>query len=577
MWTMINKYIKPYWKAALLAPLLMMVEVYADLLQPQLMASIVDRGVLAGDIAHIQKTGALMLGVALIGLAGGVGCTVFSSIASQKFGADVRTDLFMKVQASSFRNLERFTTGSLITRLTNDVTQVQMFVQMMLRVLVRAPLLTIGSLIMAFTISVKLALILVIVTPILFGVLFVVIRRGFPLFSQVQQKLDRVNNVLQENLSGIRVVKAFVRADYENKRFRRANDDFMHIAVKANLVMATMMPVMFLLLNASIVAALWFGGRLYWGGSLQVGELVAFTNYVTQMLFSMLMVGMMMMNVSRAKASADRIQEVLGSQSEIRDKDGSKPHTIRAGRIVFDGVSFAYDPDEPVLQDISFTAEPGQTVAILGATGSGKSSLVSLIPRLYDVTSGRVLIDGIDVRDFPQRHLRGQIGMVLQQAILFSGTIRDNIGFGRSDPSQEEIEAAARAAQAHDFIAALPDGYDTVLGQRGVNLSGGQKQRISIARALLLRPRILILDDSTSAVDLGTESRIQAALKELMRDSTCLIIAQRISSVLEADQIIVLDEGRIAAIGTHRELMRTSEVYQEIYRSQLKEEDAASA
>ncbi|WP_019535756.1 ABC transporter ATP-binding protein [Paenibacillus ginsengihumi] len=577
MWTIIAKYIRPYWKAALLAPLLMMVEVYTDLLQPQLMASIVDHGVLTGDIAHIQKTGALMLGVALIGLAGGVGCTVFSSIASQQFGADVRSDLFMKVQASSFRNLERFTTGSLITRLTNDVTQVQMFVQMLLRILVRAPLLTVGSLIMAFTISVKLALILVIVTPVLFGVLFAVIRRGFPLFSQVQQKLDRLNNVLQENLSGIRVVKAFVRADYENKRFRAANDDFMHIAVKANLVMATMMPVMFLLLNASIVAALWFGGKLYWGGSLQVGELVAFTNYVTQMLFSMMMVGMMMMNVSRAKASVGRIQEVLGSQSEIRDKDGAKPHTIRAGRIAFEDVSFAYDPDEPVLQHISFTAEPGQTVAILGATGSGKSSLVSLIPRLYDVAAGRVLIDGIDVRDFPQRHLRSQIGMVLQQAVLFSGTIRDNIAFGRPDASQEEIEAAARAAQAHDFIAALADGYDTVLGQRGVNLSGGQKQRISIARALLIKPRILILDDSTSAVDLGTESRIQAALKELMQGSTCLIIAQRISSVLEADQIIVLDEGRVAAVGTHRELLATSEVYQEIYRSQLKEEDAASA
>lgn len=577
MWTIIAKYIRPYWKAALLAPLLMMVEVYTDLLQPQLMASIVDHGVLTGDIAHIQKTGALMLGVALIGLAGGVGCTVFSSIASQQFGADVRSDLFMKVQASSFRNLERFTTGSLITRLTNDVTQVQMFVQMLLRILVRAPLLTVGSLIMAFTISVKLALILVIVTPVLFGVLFAVIRRGFPLFSQVQQKLDRLNNVLQENLSGIRVVKAFVRADYENKRFRAANDDFMHIAVKANLVMATMMPVMFLLLNASIVAALWFGGKLYWGGSLQVGELVAFTNYVTQMLFSMMMVGMMMMNVSRAKASVGRIQEVLGSQSEIRDKDGAKPHTIRAGRIAFEDVSFAYDPDEPVLQHISFTAEPGQTVAILGATGSGKSSLVSLIPRLYDVAAGRVLIDGIDVRDFPQRHLRSQIGMVLQQAVLFSGKIRDNIAFGRPDASQEEIEAAARAAQAHDFIAALADGYDTVLGQRGVNLSGGQKQRISIARALLIKPRILILDDSTSAVDLGTESRIQAALKELMQGSTCLIIAQRISSVLEADQIIVLDEGRVAAVGTHRELLATSEVYQEIYRSQLKEEDAASA
>ncbi|MBE1443662.1 ABC transporter ATP-binding protein [Paenibacillus sp. OAS669] len=580
MWKLF-RYLKPYWKSALLAPLLMLVEVYMDLLQPKLMASIVNEGVLQRDLLHIQKVGAMMIGFSLIGLIGGLGCTVFSSLASQNFGADVRKDLFQKVQSFSFRNLDQFKAGSLVTRLTNDVVQMQNLVQMTLRILVRAPFLAIGSLIMAVTISYRLAIILAVVIPILFLVLYLLIRFAFPLFSIVQSKLDSVNNVLQENLAGIRVVKAFVRSDYENKRFRKANNDYTEIAMKATRIVALNMPVMTLILNASIVAVLWYGGNLTWEGSLPVGDLIAFVNYVTQVLFSLLMVGMMLMFVSRAKASADRINEVMQVQSEITDDGHTVSRAVRVGEVTFEHVSFAYNTDasvpkdslseqkELVLKDIHFTASPGQTVAILGATGSGKSTLVSLIPRLYDTTKGTVLIDGIDVRQMSLDQLRHQVGMVLQQAILFTGTIRDNIRFGKPDASQEEVEAAAKAAQAHDFIMSMPEGYDTELGQRGVNLSGGQKQRISIARALLVRPSILILDDSTSAVDLGTESRIQAAIKELMRESTCFLIAQRISSVLDADKILVLEEGRIVAEGTHQELIRTSPEYQDIYNSQI--------
>ncbi|WP_028551396.1 ABC transporter ATP-binding protein [Paenibacillus sp. UNC451MF] len=580
MWKLF-RFLKPYWKSALLAPLLMLVEVYMDLLQPKLMASIVNEGVLQKDLLHIQKTGALMIGFTLIGLIGGLGCTLFSSLASQNFGADVRNELFQKVQSFSFRNLDQFKAGSLVTRLTNDVVQMQNLVQMTLRILVRAPFLAIGSLIMAVTISYRLAAILAVVIPVLFLVLYLLIRFAFPLFSKVQSKLDSVNNVLQENLAGIRVVKAFVRSDYENKRFRTANNDYTEIAMKATRIVALNMPVMTLILNASIVAVLWYGGNLTWEGSLPVGDLIAFVNYVTQVLFSLLMVGMMLMFVSRAKASADRINEVMEVQSEITEDGHAVSRSVRAGEVTFEHVSFAYNGEESthmdsiseqrdlVLKDIHFTAEPGQTVAILGATGSGKSTLVNLIPRLYDTTKGNVLIDGIDIRQMSLDHLRNQVGMVLQQAILFTGTIRDNIRFGKPDASQEEVEEAAKAAQAHDFIMSMPEGYDTELGQRGVNLSGGQKQRISIARALLVRPAVLILDDSTSAVDLGTESRIQAAIKSLMRESTCFVIAQRISSVLDADKILVLDEGRIVAEGTHQELIQTSPEYQDIYNSQI--------
>ncbi len=571
------KYIKPYWKAALLGPLLMVLEVSMDLLQPKLMAQIVDQGVLAGNLDEIRRTGLMMLVTSLIGMIGGVGCGIFSTIAAMRFGADLREAVFNKVQRFSFRNLEKMHTASLITRLTNDVSQVQLFVQMLLRMMVRSPFLAVGSLILAFTISWKLAMILVVVVPVLFTVVAMITRKGFPLFAKVQKRLDRMNTVLQENLAGIRVVKAFVRSDYETKRFTEANDDYMAVALRANVMMATLSPVMFLLLNGTIVTVLWLGGNLFWDNTLPIGDLAAFINYVTQLLSSLLMVGMMLANISRATASSERIVEVLEKEPEIKNPDRVLAERIRKGRIEFEGVGFAYDGGERVLRDINFTVQPGETLAILGATGSGKSTLVSLIPRLYEAGEGRVLIDGTDVRDYPLEGLRGSIGMVLQEAVLFSGTIRENIAFGMPDATLEEVEAAAQAAQAHEFITGLPQGYETVLGQRGVNLSGGQKQRISIARALLMKPAVLIFDDSTSAVDLGTESRIQKALRERMKETTSLIIAQRISSVMEADRILVLEDGTVAASGNHRELMAHSPVYRDIYRSQLGEEEVLYA
>lgn len=568
------KYLKPYWKATILAPLFMIIEVSMDLLQPKLMAEIVNHGVFNNDLEFILKTGSLMILAALFGLLGGVGCTVFASKASVNFAADVRKDAFDKVQTFSFKNLDQFEGGSLITRLTNDVVQLQMFVLMALRS-IRSPLLTIGSVIMVFTISIKLAIIFVLTIPILLVVLYLLIRYAFPLYSTVQQKLDKVNSVLQENLMGIRVVKAFVRTDYENTRFSRTNTDYTDMAVRATRLVSLNMPVMMIIINVSLVIILWFGAGQTWNGSLQIGDLIAFINYVTQVLSAIMMIGMIMMNISRAKVSADRVQEVLNTDSDLTDYKGAVSHVITRGEVMFDHVSFGYSDrsKETVLKDITFLVEAGQTVAVLGATGSGKSTLVSLIPRLYDVSAGRVLIDGKDIRKMSLEHLRTQMGVVLQQTILFSGTIRDNICYGMPYATQEDVEKAAKAASAHDFIMSMPDGYDTILGQRGVNLSGGQKQRISIARALLIRPSILILDDSTSAVDLGTESRIQKAIKELMEESTTFLIAQRISSVLEADKILVLDDGKIVAEGTHQELMCQSEVYQEIYRSQLGKEE----
>ncbi|MEC0369581.1 ABC transporter ATP-binding protein [Paenibacillus chibensis] len=582
MWKL-RTYLRPYKTSVILAPLLMLLEVSMDLWLPALMASIVNEGIVAGDLAHIQHTGLLMLGVALIGLFGGVGCTVFSSYASQNVGMDLRDSLFQKIQTFSFRNIDQLKTGSLISRLTNDIVQMQTFVQMMLRS-IRSPLLFIGSLIMAFVISPRLALILLLSIPLLFGFLFVLIRRSFPLFTKVQAMLDGVNSVLQENLSGIRVVKAFVRSDYERERFAAANEAYTGIAIKATRLLALNMPVMTLILNLSIVAVLWFGGKLTLSGALSAGELIAFINYVTQLLFAMLMITNLLTFISRAKVSGGRIQEIFDTEPEIHDPEFV--HAERAawsGEIEFSDVSFVYgapqeqDSGELILKNISFKALPGQTTAILGETGAGKSSLVHLIPRLYEATGGHVRIDGTDVRDIPLDDLRGMIGMTLQQSILFSGSIIDNIRYGRPEASLEEVIEAATAAEAHDFIMQTPNGYDTVIGQRGVNLSGGQKQRLSIARALLIQPRILILDDSTSAVDVGTEAHIQLALKSMMKHSTNIIIAQRISSVIEADQILVLENGSIAAQGTHEELLRSSEIYQDIYRSQRKEDETHAA
>lgn len=545
-----------------------------DLLQPILMASIIDQGVMQNDTAHILHTGLIMLGAAAVGLLGGLGCTIYSSIASQRFGADLRRDLFLKVQTHSFRNLDDISTGSLITRLTSDIVQIQTMVQMLLRIFVRSPLLAIGSMIMAVIISPKLAIILAIAVPLLFVVMFFLIRATLPLFATAQKKLDKVNTVLKENFAGIRVSKAFVRAGYEKDRFHQANTDFTQVSVKTQRIVALNMPILTMILNVSIVVVLWLGGKNAIDGSFEVGSLVAFINYVTQVLFSVSSVAMMLVRISTAKVSADRIQEVMHTESEIANAAHPAINAYKQGEIEFDQVTFSYKPgiQKPVLHHVSFKVRPGQTVAIMGATGSGKTSLVSLLPRLYDVTSGRIFIDGTDVRQFDLSALRERIGIVLQESILFTGTIRDNIRYGKADASDEEVIAAAKAAQAHEFISSMPEGYDTMLGQRGVNLSGGQKQRISIARALLLRPAILILDDSTSAIDMGTESRLQKELARLMNGRTCLMIAQRISSVIDADRILVLDDGKLVAEGTHSELLASCELYQDIYQSQFGKE-----
>lgn len=574
MWTLM-RYLKPYWRSAVLAPLCMMLEVYMDLLQPKYMANIVDNGVLQRNIHSIETTGLFMIGIAVIGLISGVGCNLFASRASLNFGADVRAALFAKTQSFSFRNLDHFKSGSLITRMTNDVVLVQNLVQMFLQMLVRAPGLAFGSVIMALTISLHLGLILAVSIPVLAVFLYFLIRFSYPLFSKVQAGLDAVNTVLQENLAGIRVVKAFVRSDFENKRFQKSNDMYTAISITAGRVVSLNMPVMTLMMNGSIVAVLWFGGHQVWGGTLRVGDLIAFINYATQVLSSLMMVSMILVNVSQATVSARRINEVLAAEADIANPPQTVSSPIRSGRVVFEDVSFSYgnaNAQEMVLKNLSFVAEPGQTVAIIGSTGAGKSSLVNLIPRLYDVTDGCLTIDGIDVRSLDLLDLRSRIGVVLQESILFTGSIRDNIRFGQPDASDNALEAAARAAQAHDFIMNLPEGYDTLLGQRGINLSGGQKQRIAIARALLIRPSILIMDDSTSALDLATESRLQRALTEVMATSTTFLIAQRISSVIAADKILVIEDGQKVGEGTHAELMTTCLVYQDIYHSQLGKE-----
>jgi ATP-binding cassette, subfamily B, multidrug efflux pump len=575
----LKKYLKPYWIWAILAPLLMLLEVSMDLMQPRMIQRIVDEGIVKLDITVITQTGFLMIAFALLGAVGGIGCTITSVLASQGFGTDLRGDLFHKVQQLSFGNIDELETGQIITRLTNDVTQVQEMVSMLLRIMVRAPLLLIGSLVMAILTSPRLALMFLALIPLVSLILVVVIRKAYPMFSQVQERLDKLNTVIQENLAGVRVVKAFVRARHENKRFGGANNDLMDNTIRANLSVALTHPAMMLILNLGIAGAIWFGGIQVTVGDLQIGELIAFTNYLTRTLMSLLFVSMLIMRLARAQASAERINEVLASVPKIQYDSLTNDNFLPKGQVSFENVSFSYDQNEhdPVLKNISFTAEPGQTVAILGSTGAGKSSLIHLIPRFYDVTNGRISLDGVDVRQLDETTLRHSIGIAMQEAVLFSGTICENIRFGHPEASDEEVITAAQAAQAHDFIMNFPEGYDTQLGQRGVNLSGGQKQRIAIARALIARPVVLILDDSTSAVDVETESRIEAAMENLMQadgnllsgHSTRFVVAQRVSTVLNADKIIVLGDGVIAAEGTHQELLQSSPIYREIYQSQL--------
>lgn len=561
-------FLGPYKLWVILAPLMMALEVAMDLLQPRLIQRIIDDGIARQDQGVVLRTGALMVGFAIIGLIGGVLCGIFAIRAAQGFGADLRWSLFSKVQTLSFGNLDRLETGGLITRLTTDVTQLSDAVAMLLRIMIRAPLLLVGSLVMGTLTSPKLALIFFVLLPLILVVVGYVFKRAFPLFKQVQERLDRINAVMQENLAGVRVVKAFARHDHEVGRFGDANDDLRDTTLKAVTTVVAVMPVMMFTVNLGIVGALWFGGRMVADRGLEVGQLVAFINYLTQSLFALMMVSMLTIRFTRAEASAVRVNEVLDSTPEIAQSAAPVHLPAPKGRVEFQHVTFRYGDDaEPVLRDVSFVAEAGKVLAILGTTGSGKSSLVGLIPRFYDVGEGRILIDGVDVREMDETDLRRTVAIALQESVLFSGTIRDNIRFGRPDATEEEVVRAATMAQADPFIRELPDGYDATVGQRGVNLSGGQKQRIAIARALLNRAAILILDDSTSAVDVATERRIQEALATV--EQTCIIVAQRISAVVNADRIIVLDDGRIVAEGTHEALLRESPVYQEIYESQV--------
>jgi ATP-binding cassette subfamily B multidrug efflux pump len=617
-------FVKPYKAQAILALALLLGMVAADLLIPRLTQRVIDEGIAKQDLGMILATSLLMLGAAVLSASFAVGNTLLSVRVGMGVSTDLRSALVRKVQTFSFGNLDRIQTGQLLVRATSDVNQVTTIVQMSLRILTRAPLWMMGSVVMLITTSRQLALLMLALLPLIGIIIGFFLTRARSMFLLVQRKLDTLNQVMQENLAGVRVVKAFVRDEHENARFDRANRDLTNENIKVMQLAAMLLPTMLFLVNLGVVGVVWLGGQLAINGNLTIGQIVASINYMSYSLFPMMMLGGMTGPLSAADASAGRIWEVLDRTAEVQNRPDAHPLPNVTGRVAFEGVCFSYNssplrrsetdvttqaviaseakqspcckeeiassqrtllamtsadglksthqPSQgfpPVLQHINLVAEPGQIVAILGATGSGKSSLIHLIPRFYDVERGRVTLDGVDVRDIPLDALRAQMGIALQETVLFSGSIRDNIRYGRPEATEDEVIAAAKAAQAHDFITAFPDGYDTTVGQRGVNLSGGQKQRIAIARALLVQPKVLILDDSTSAVDVETEAQIEVALEQLMADSTTFVIAQRISTVLNADKIVVLDRGQIAAEGTHAELMASSPIYREIYESQL--------
>jgi ATP-binding cassette subfamily B multidrug efflux pump len=570
------KYMKPYRREAIIALLLLVGVVGADLSIPRLTEQVIDDGVKVQNMSVIINTALLMLGVALLEALVSVGNIILSVRVGLKTGADIRSAFVRKVQTLSFGNLDRLQTGQLIVRATSDINQVQMIMMMGLRMLTRAPLWAAGALTMLIITAPKLAWLWLAMLPLLFVILVLFTVKARPLFLIVQQKLDKLNTVMQENLAGVRVVKAFVRAEHEKQRFARVNDDLMAQTIKVLNFVVVLSPLMMSVGNLGAVGVIWFGGNLAISGDMSVGQIVAAVNYMIFSLFPLTMLISMIAPLSAGEASAGRILEVLDSEPEVQPRAETYLPEEEAGHVAFEDVCFSYNHGcaDTVLNKVNLVAEPGETVAILGATGSGKSSLIHLIPRFYDVDTGRVTIDGVDVRDWPVHDLRSQVGIALQEAVLFSGTVRDNIRYGRPEATEDEVIAAAKAAQAHDFIMAMPQGYDTPIGQRGVNLSGGQKQRLAIARALCVHPRVLILDDSTSAVDVETESKLQDALDALLRtqlahQTTVFVVAQRISTVLTADKIVVLDKGRISNIGTHAELLARSPIYREIYQSQL--------
>ena len=576
-----GKYIRPYWKSFVFGPILMVTEVVGEVLLPSFMADIINIGAVQHDVAFIIRMGLVMLLTAAVMMLGGIGGAYFSARAAISFAADLRSDVFRKVQDFSFRNIDTYSTGSLITRLTNDITQVQNVIMMGLRLLLRAPGMLIGAIIMAFVMNAELALILVIVIPLLAGAIGVVIRIAFPRFEIMQKKIDALNSRIQEALVGIRIIKSFVRDDFEEAKFAQSNTELKEAGLRAFRIVIFNMPIMMLAMNVTTLAVVWFGGRQVLFGTMPVGDLTAFTTYIVQVLMSLMILAMVLLQSSRAVAGLKRITEVLDTEVDLTDAAAArKDAVVREGKIEFRNVMFSYykssgNKSLPALSDIPFTIAAGQTVGIIGATGCGKTSLVQLIPRLYDVDAGGVYVDGIDVRDYSLRHLRDGVGMVLQKNVLFSGTIAENLRWGDETADADAVRAAAASAQAAGFIASFPDGYDTNLSQGGVNVSGGQKQRLCIARALLKKPRILILDDSTSAVDTATEAEIRKCFANELKDTTKIIIAQRITSVMDADQIIVMEEGRIADMGTHAELLTRCDAYHEIYESQMSREVSA--
>ncbi|MDP4104994.1 MAG: ABC transporter ATP-binding protein [Bacillota bacterium] len=570
----LSKYVKKYWKLFSTAVLFLACEALCDLLQPTIMSKIIDVGVAGRNLSYVLKMGGVMLLITAFGAVAASLRSILASIVSQNFGSDLRSDLFRKIQSLSFKNIDKFDRASLVTRLTNDVTQVQVFVNGLMRMFVKAPLVGIGALVMAVRLNPPLSVVLVVVVPVVAILIMANIRLGFPLFLKVQKALDRVNGVMREYLSGVRVVKAFNRFDFEVKKFSSANEELQNKSIRANRNMSIFSPAIMLTVNLGIVGVLWLGGIGVNNGSMHVGHIVAFINYMTQILFSLMMVSMVFNIFVRAKASTGRIAEVFAIEENITWNDDTTEETREKGSINFEDVTFSYEgtSGEPVLKKINLTILPGETVGIIGSTGSGKSTLVNLIPRFYDVTSGVIKVDGVNIQQISPKKLREKIAIVPQKNILFTGSVAENVRWGNDKAEIEEIAKAARMAEADDFIIAAPEGYDTRIGQGGVNFSGGQKQRISIARAVVRNPEILILDDSTSAVDVATEARIKESLKKYAKGLTCLLIAQRITSIMDTDKIVVLDHGKIAGLGRHEELLKDCQVYQEIYQSQMGKE-----
>jgi ATP-binding cassette subfamily B protein len=570
--------LKPYRAAIGLVMMLILLQSLAELYLPTLMADIVNKGVIEGNKAYIWRMGGFMLGVTIAGTLVSVLASLYASRISSGFGRLVRSKVFSHVEGFSLQEFDKIGTASLITRTTNDINQVQQVLMMMLRMMVMAPMMCIGGIIMALYKDAKLTLVLLVALPVLALAIWLITSKGMPYFKAIQKKLDRINLVLRENLTGIRVIRSFNRTEHERERFVAANADLMDNAIKVNRIMAFMMPLMMLIMNLSTIAIVWFGGLRIGSGAMGVGDLMAFIQYAMQIMFSLLMFSMMFVMVPRAAASAQRINEVIDLEPTVVDPAAIQKasSSVKQGTVEFRNVSFHYPGAErPALSDISFTAKPGQVTAIIGGTGSGKSTLLGLIPRFFDVAEGTVSVDGVDVRKWGQEPLRSGISLVPQKAVLFTGTVSENIRYGKEDATEEEIIAASKTAQALDFVSEMPEKFDTMIAQGGVNVSGGQKQRLSIARALVRRPKVFLFDDSFSALDYKTDARLRAALKEETSDATVIIVAQRVSTVMDADQIIVLDEGIISGIGTHRELMEHSSVYREIVASQLSEEEIA--